>query len=231
MAVQRFEELNNLKGYAEKYYSEFDFSEVEKKKRIALCMEFADLMLLLFYMITEQELEDDEYLAFLEERLRIIASNYLRVENLAFINDWSKKQAKSILETTEKLYQEEIDDVEEEDDEEQEVKHFEDFDVDIPKKDYPTSPFRSLLLAMECVTSVSNYADYYDAVNRGCKRKVWTCTHRPRSRESHEEAESQDIGINDLFDINGSKMMLPGDLTYDPDMKEIYGCRCYCRFY
>lgn len=236
MAVQRFEELNTLRGYADIYYSKLNLPDAIKKKRIDLCMEFTELMLLLFYMMEGKELQDFEYIAFLEERLRIIAQNYLEVENLAYINDWSKKQAKIIVEETEKMFEEELDDYretnEEQDEQKQqeETRHFEEFGVDVPKKQYPTSGVRAVLLAIQCNTSVYNYSEYYQAVQMGYQRKVWRCTHI-RTRESHLATEGQDRAINDLFDVNGEQMLIPGDITYDPSLREICGCNCTVDYY
>lgn len=250
MATQNFDQLNNLRSYAETWFSDTDMPEAAKKKRIDLCMEFTELMLLLFFMITEQELETDEYEPFLAERLRIIAGNYIGTENLAYINDWSKKQAKKIIDSTNKEFEEEIDDYTETEAEKQkesaveaqineeepkeekaeEVIHFKEFDVDIPKDEYPTSDFRACLIAIECVTSVANYDDYYQAYKDGRHRKIWNCGFYKQSRNTHQEAHGQETDIDKPFNVGDSLLSFPGDITYDPDMKEIYGCKCWCEY-
>lgn len=249
MAVQQFDELNTLRGYAEIWFEKTQMPENARKKRVDLCMNFTELMLLLFYMITEQELEDFEYVPFLKERLVIIANNYIGVDNIAYVNNWAEKQAKIIIDNTLEMYEGEIEDETAENEEKEaeakkkereehkqesqsnESRHFEEFDVDIPNSQYPTSKVRALLLAIECTTSVSNYADYYDAVKSGKTRKVWMTLSDNRVRESHILTQGQERPINMTFNVNGSEMIIPGDLTYDPDMKEIYNCRCYCEYY
>ena len=44
MATQNFDQLNNLRSYAETWFSDTDMPEAAKKKRIDLCMEFTELM-------------------------------------------------------------------------------------------------------------------------------------------------------------------------------------------
>jgi len=262
MATQNFDQLNSLRKYAEMWYSDTDMPQEKKRKRIDLCMEYADLMLLLFLMITEQELEDEYYISFLTERLKIIAENYIGTEDLAYVNDWSKKQAKKIVEDTNKLYEAELDDYreteaeegekkkaaekeqadrdrEESDKEKDEAKkkeesnviHFEEFGVDIPKDEYPLSELRACLIAIECVTSISNYDDYFQAYREGRHHKVWQCGFFKKSRETHQEAHGQDTNIDKPFYVGNSMLTFPGDLTYNPEMKEIYGCKCWCEYY
>lgn len=255
MAVRNFDQLNNLRGYAETWFSTTDMPQAKKKKRIDLCMEFTELMILLFYMITEQELQPDEYERFLSERLKIIASNYIGTENLAYVNDWCKKQAKKIVNTTNKMYEAELDDIaeteaekierniqstaenaenkteQEESKEEEKALHFEEFNVDIPKDEYPTSDFRACLIAIECVTAVANYDDYFQAYKEGKHRKTWNCGFYKNSRNTHQEAHGQETSIDNLFSVGDSTLSFPGDITHDPDMKEIYGCKCWCEYF
>ena len=108
MAVQQFDELNTLRGYAEIWFEKTQMQENARKKRVDLCMNFTELMLLLFYMITDQELEDFEYVPFLKERLVIIANNYIGVDNIAYVNDWAEKQAKIIIDNTLEMCEGEI---------------------------------------------------------------------------------------------------------------------------
>ena len=256
MATQNFDQLNSLRKYAEIWYSDVGMPQDAKKKRIDLCMDYSELMLLLFLMITEQELEEEYYISFLAERLKIIAENYIGTENLAYVNDWSRKQAKKIVEDTEKLYEAELDDYHEteaekneqekadrdreepdkeksesEEEEKSDVMHFEEFDVDIPKKEYPTSGFRACLIAIECVTAIANYDDYYQAYKDGRHHKVWQCGFFKQSRMTHQDAHGQETSIDKPFNVGTSYLSFPGDITYNPDMKEIYGCKCWCEYY
>ena len=253
MALQRFDELNTLRSYAEIWYNNSSMPDKAKKKRINLCMDFTELMLLLFYMITEQELENTEYVPFLAERLSIIASNYIGTDNLAYVNDWSQKQAKRIVDSTLEMFDEELEDIsaeaeeqateqdhkkkeqnkseQEETQEKSDSIHFEEFDVDISKKEYSTSGFRACLIAIECVTSVANYDDYYQAYKDGRHKKVWMCGFYKASRKTHKEAHGQETEINKPFHVGDSVLSFPGDITNNPDMKEIYGCECWCEYY
>ncbi len=244
MALQQFDEMNTLKGYIEKWYGDIEMPEDAKKKRMDLCSEYTELMIYVFLLITEQEYSDNEIVDILAERLKIIAENYIGVEELAYINDWSVKEAKSIIERTRKQYQDEIEDFEESEVEETEeeteneeeqtkpkVLHFEEFGVDIPKDEYKTSGFRACLIAIECVTSVANYDDHFQAYRDRRFNKVWMCGHFKDSRETHLEAHGQDTKIDKPFHVGESLLLFPGDITYNPDMQEIYGCKCWCQYY
>lgn len=237
--------------------------EQAKKKRIELYLDYTELMLLVFFMITEQEMEPEEYEAFLAERLRIIAENYIGDDDIAYINDWSKKQAKKIIDATNKVFEGELEDETSEKEETQKEKEkekakeskkpkeseepseetaekpkevkktirFEEFDVEIPKEEYPTSDFRACLIAIECVTAVSNYDDYYQAYKTGKHKKVWMCSFVKESRGTHKEAHGQEKDIDKPFNVGTSMLAFPGDITSNPDMREIYNCLCWCEYY
>ena len=262
MAIQNFDQLNSLRKYAEIGLNREGLSEEKKKKRVELCMEFTELMILLFMMITEERLEPDEYVPFLEERIKIIADNYIGTDNLAYINDWSKKKAQEIVDATEHLFENEIEEEQEKNAEEDEqekkksestsidettqaepgsktaeeekkpdVIHFEEYGVDIPKKEYPTSDFRACIISVYCVTAVDNYYDYYNAIERGCKHKVWICEFSKYSRKTHMATDHNTVDIDKPFNVGNSYMLFPGDESYAPEERELHGCTCYCEYY
>ena len=76
MAIQQFDKLNLL-SMATEWFSKVEVSEEEKKKRALLALDYCDIIIMLFLMITEQEYEREECIKFAEERLRILAEREL----------------------------------------------------------------------------------------------------------------------------------------------------------
>lgn len=251
MATQNFDQLNNLRGYAETWFSKMEIPDKDKKKRVDLAMDFTEIMLMLFELIMESQISKDTAKAFLVERTKIIADNYIGKENTAYITDWSRLESEKIVEDTYKMVAEakkseetkteepkasttepmKETEVEETTETTKPTMHFDEYDVDIPKDEYPTSDFRGMLLGVECATSVANYDDFYQAVEKhGATRKVWISEADGRVRATHDEAHGQERPIAKLFEVGGSELMFPGDITHGADMKEIYNCRCHVEY-
>lgn len=237
MALQNFDQLNNL---ATKWFDKMEVSDKEKKKRVELAIDYCEIMLLLFYMITEQEKEKSECIAFTEERLKVLAERELGTENIAYINDWSKIKAKEIVDTTYEKYESEIEDVIEEEvkaeiapkeDEKpiEDEKHVKvpELDIDIPESEYWTSEDRGLLIGIELSTTVYNFNELYDAMKVGKTRKVWMTEADDRVRPTHEAVHGVDLPINEMFLVGNSYMLMPGDTVHGAEMKEIAACRCH----
>ncbi len=247
MATQNFDQLNNLRSYAETWFSKMEVPDKDKKKRVDLAMDFTEIMLMLFELIMKSQISKDAAKAFLVERTKIIADNYVGKENTAYINDWSRLETEKIVEDTYRMVDEvkkseetkteeptepmEETEVEETTETTKPTMHFDEYDVDIPKDEYPTSDFRGMLLGVECATSVANYDDFYQAVEKhGATRKVWISEADGRVRATHDEAHGQERPVAKLFDVGGSELMFPGDITHGADMKEIYNCRCHVEY-
>ena len=226
-----------------------EIPETEKEKRIKLASEYCELMILFFYMLMEDQLTKETAAAFLRERLKIIADNYIKVDDTAYVNDWSKLQAEAIVKTTfehedAETQKENVDPNEEgpaaaatatEDPAEgkaaEETMHFEEFDVDIPKSEYWKSNFRGMLIAVECASSIANYYDLYEAEKQGFKRKTWITEADDRVRLTHDEAHGQERNINELFVVGDSYLLFPGDLTHGASEKEVANCRCHVEYF
>lgn len=238
MAVQQFDELNTLRSHAETWFSKMAVPEEAKKRRVDLTMDYTLIMLMLFDMITSGKSSKPKETVFLRERLKAVADKYVGTKDTAYINDWSREEAIRIVDETHKQIEEAekptepaaeiLDEEAPETTEEKDVIHFDEYDVDIPKAEYPTSDFRGMLIAVECATSVSNYDDFYQAVEKnGAARKVWISEADGRVRATHDEAHGQERPITKLFNVGDSELMFPGDITHGADMKEIYNCRCH----
>lgn len=54
--------------------------------------------------------------------------------------------------------------------------------------------------------------------------KEWLAVEDKRTRESHNEADGQEVGIDESFEVGGVMLEFPGDPNGPP--KEIINCRC-----
>lgn len=54
--------------------------------------------------------------------------------------------------------------------------------------------------------------------------KTWLATNDDRTRETHAEADGQEVPLNEYFDVGGAPLMYPGDPD-GPD-EEVINCRC-----
>lgn len=239
MSIQQFDELNQRRKFIAEWYSVMDIPEKEKKNRVDVALDYAEIMLLLFYMITEQEYEKDECVDFLRERLIVIAERELEFEGYAYINDWVDKTAKRIVEETYDKYENEIEDVLEEEETEkpkeqapkeskpEKIINFKEYGVEIPESKYWTSPFRATLLGIEIASTVVNYKELVDAINEGKTRKTWITEGDDRVRPTHDAVHGVEIPINELFTVGDSYMLMPGDTVNGASLNEIAGCRCH----
>lgn len=98
---------------------------------------------------------------------------------------------------------------------------------------YSTSitPYRSMTIARTEVTAASNIstqktgeymADRYDLDIT----KRWITARDARVRDTHSMMEGVEVALDELFNVNGSLMLCPGDTSHGADLSEIVSCRC-----
>lgn len=68
--------------------------------------------------------------------------------------------------------------------------------------------------------------------NEFVERKGWLCSFVPDSREGHKEANEQEVGIDDPFEVANEKggvdqFDYPGDRSHNPDPSNSINCLCY----
>lgn len=230
MAIQSFDELNSTyREYAEKWFDKMNIPDKDKKKRVDLALDFCEILIMMLVMFdNEQPVENIR--KFGNERLKIVAENYIGQDDIAFVNDWAEKETDNIINVTEKHITEPVT-VEEQEDEPVKEINFEDFGVSIPENEYWTSPFRAFLLGIESATACANYSELYDALNRGKTRKVWFTEGDERVRPTHVEVDGTDIPITDLFQVGNSLLMFPGDISNNAEPQEVNNCRCHLEYY
>ena len=234
MALQNFDKLNSL---ATKWFEKMDVPAEEKRKRAELAIDYCEIMILLFLLITEQEFERADCISFAEERLRVLAERELGSENIAYINDWAKIKAVEIVDMTYEKYENEIEDVIEEEVETKEVPEepvteerrirVPELDIDVPEPEYWTSEERALLIGIELATTVYNFNELYEAMQAGKTRKVWMTEADDRVRPTHDAVHGVDLPINELFLVGDSYMLMPLDTANGAETKEVAGCRCH----
>ncbi len=218
MALQNFDQLNSM---STKWFSKMNVSDAEKKKRVDLSLDYCEIIIMLF-MLIEGNHPRESCLDFAEERLRIIAENYIGKDDLAYVNDWSRKEAENVVDVTFRHIDDEP--------KEKTIK-FEEFDTEIPETEYWTSELRALLVGIGCASAIANYHDLWYALERGMTNKVWITEADEKVRKTHQEVDHTDIPINELFIVGNSYLMFPGDVNYGAEEKEVDGCRCHLEFY
>ena len=86
-------------------------------------------------------------------------------------------------------------------------------------------PNRSKTIARTEVTAASNYGSIQAAKQSGLTlKKVWLSTPGARTREDHADADGQEVGIDDTFEVGGEQLAYPGDPAGSPG--NIINCRC-----
>lgn len=86
-------------------------------------------------------------------------------------------------------------------------------------------PNRSAVISRTETTASSNYGSIQGAKQSGLKlTKVWLATGDNRTRPDHVDADGQEVGIDEPFQVGTSEMQFPGDPAGAAD--EVVGCRC-----
>lgn len=232
MALQNFDQLNNISTI---WFSKMDIPEKEKKKRVDLSLDYCEIIIMLF-MLIEGNHPRESCVDFLEERLRIIAENEIGKSNIAYINDWSHKEAEKVVDDTLKHINDEPEyELIRTDDggtkTQEKTFDFEEFDIKIPQSEYWTSDERGLLIGVECASITANFEDLDKAMESGKTRKTWITEADDRVRKTHETVHGTELAINDYFLVGNSYLLFPGDMSRDAEDKEIINCRCYCEYH
>lgn len=88
---------------------------------------------------------------------------------------------------------------------------------------------RALRIARTEVIAASNAANHF-AVKRNVDTtkldRVWLATRDKRTRPTHVEADGQTRDWNEPYEVGGSKLMFPGDVTLGAEAGEVINCRC-----
>lgn len=95
---------------------------------------------------------------------------------------------------------------------------------------YWTSADRAVEIAKNESAIVNSHREFAEAKRRGKTRKTWHTMGDEKVRMSHVGMDGVTIGIDEMFDVNGSDMLYPGDTEHGADANEIINCRCWCTY-
>lgn len=232
MALQNFDKLNNMSTI---WFDKMEISDTEKKRRVDLSLDYCEIIIMLF-MLIEGNHPKESCVDFVEERLKIIAENYIGKDDLALVNDWSRKEAEKVVDITLRHKDDEPEYKLVRTDEggtERVPKTFDmpELEIEIPMDEYWTSEERGLLIGIECASNTANFEELDKAMDSGKTRKVWLTEADDRVRKTHEEVHGHDIPITDYFLVGNSYLLFPGDLSRDPEDSEVVNCRCHLEYY
>ena len=192
-----------------------ELPEAEKKKREQIARDLEEVFIILFLVIAADyeldRLEEKEYyIDFLGRYYEETARKYLEEKEVLFIV-LVAALLEEIVETT--------------------LEHIQEGDTqDLSDNEYFLSNDRALDLAENGANIIADYGDYENAVEDGYTKKQWRTMRDNKVRDTHVLMEGKTIPINDYFDVNGSKMRYPHDLSMNPDINEIANCRCVCTY-
>jgi hypothetical protein len=84
---------------------------------------------------------------------------------------------------------------------------------------------RALRIVRTETTYIWNTASLEGAKATGLRvRKIWLSTNDARTRDIHREANGQEVGIDESFNVAGVQMQMPGDPA--GGAKNVVNCRC-----
>ena len=191
-------------------------TETEKNRREKIASDFEEVFIILFLLIAADyeldQLESEEYYTdTLERYYEATAEKYL--DDTEEYLSLAEPLLEDIVKTT--------------------LKHVSDGHTDDEEDrqdNYYLSNDRALELAENGANMIADYGDYEEAVKDGYTKKQWHTMEDDKVRDTHIPMDGKVIGINEYFNVNGSKMRYPHDLSMNPDIAEISNCRCVCTY-
>jgi hypothetical protein len=86
---------------------------------------------------------------------------------------------------------------------------------------------RAIVVARTELVSAGNYGSYVGAKATGLLLdKIWLSTKDARTRDPHRKANGQKVDIDTFFEINGQRLMHPGDGNHGAKASNLVNCRC-----
>lgn len=214
MAIQKFDESNNLTSSIERYFNTMGISEEQKRKRIKLAKDI-ELIMILFLMAME---EGNKPVEAIETELTDRYVEALK-ENDVPIDDYLVKRSvtavQQIVSTT--------------------VAHIyngvkEAVYILDEKLSYYTSDTRARKIAINEASVVWNHTEYEQNVDKYAY-KVWRTMEDERVRVSHVSMDKMIMKADGVFNVNGSLMRYPQDDELGASPEEIINCRCWLEWY
>lgn len=203
--AREFDELDKLEyseDFYEEYFGEMELDEEEKEKRISLAKQFETLFL--FFLLAYSEQRNIDYIVAIYERYIVIALEFLKRNTVPeYVDDYAKKLANDVLQTTQKH----------------------------DKEKFYTSKERGMLLSANEANTLGNYNQHIQAIKSGMRYKTWRTERDNKVRKTHKEIDGMTVGIFEPFQVGDSLMMFARDLeTYGASMEEVANCRCVVQY-
>jgi hypothetical protein len=70
-----------------------------------------------------------------------------------------------------------------------------------------------------------------EPVKEMVQKKVWITVLDSFTRDDHAEADAQEVGIDEPFEVGGDQMMTPGDDSLGAGPDQLCNCRCSSEFF
>ena len=211
MAIQKFDESNNLTSSIERYFNAMGISEEQKQKRIQLA-EDIELIMILFLMAME---EGNKPVETIEMELTDKYVEILKANNVP-IDDYLVKRSvttvQQIVSTT--------------------VVHMDNMasEMESEEPNYYTSDSRARKIAINESSVVWNHTEYEQNVNKYAY-KMWRTMEDEQVRASPVPLEGMIIESDAVFNVNDSLRRYPQDDELGADANEIINCRCWLEWY
>lgn len=90
---------------------------------------------------------------------------------------------------------------------------------------------RTALHTSENLTELIDQLSDDTLVEVGDPKKEWNAILDNKVRPTHAAADGQVVSLMEYFKIGTSLLLFPGDTSANPDMSEIYNCRCIAMYY
>lgn len=102
--------------------------------------------------------------------------------------------------------------------------------IDNAEDSYYLSDKRASEIAANESHTYFEYEELQEAWDSGKTKKTWHTKQDRKVRRSHRVLDGKTIPIEELFEVNGSYMMVPKDTENGASLTEISNCRCWATY-
>lgn len=207
--VMGFDEINKLVGYErsipiDEYFSGMEISEKQKRFRILLARELEDEFITIMILILTMKQYRKFDWDYVEDAVVQGYKNAIEkhIDIDTILTTYILEFARKFVDTT--------------------IRH-----IDDP---YYYSGDRARLNSENESNTIWNYDEYTDALTK-YSWKQWLTAKDDRVRETHQAVDDMIIPIANTFQVGGSLMRFPKDVSLGASPDEIVGCRCSVAYF
>lgn len=202
------DKLNNLtreqkaSKFYEEYYDDMDIPQEDKEKRIELAEEIDDIFFWLLGVVAIMAFTGE--VIDTESLITSVQYRLFDIENVnvRYVSEHIVRLAGETVETT----------------------------VERRDEEYFLSDERAMDIAAGEAHTFYEYEELQDAWENGKTMKTWHTQRDRRVRKSHAALDDKTIPITELFETDGSFLMVPRDSENGCSIRETANCRCYCSY-